>query len=163
MTPGEGIGPRLKEKGNKFNDRLMLKRDTTTFVQFILGLFGFLPFSRRCWHPSDRKVVEKWALCLGINNAGQMLEILLYGKLVFFALLEILLCSRLICLILKHRHILRRFSHCPNWAQTYDTQMRQILRAIQAFKRLDLPEIELILQRGFAISKLREEVADAPI
>src|SRR5437588_12886245 len=43
--------------------------------------------------------------------------------------------------------------------------MGQILRGIEALKGLDLPEIKLILhlQRDFAIGKLREEVADAPI
>src|SRR5213078_4509573 len=164
-TPGLRIVPCLQEEGDKLNDRLMLKRDPATIVQFIVGSLRFLLISHRFWPASDRKVVEKWALGLGVNYAGQMLEILLYGKIIFFALLEIALCDRLILLLFKNRHILRRFSDCPNGTQAYDTQMGQIFWAIHVLKGLDLPEVELIvhLQRHFAVGKLREEPTDAPV
>src|SRR5437773_2317194 len=94
-TPGLRIVPCLQEEGDKLNDRLMLKRDPATIVQFIVGSLLFFLTSHRFWTASERKVVEKCARGLGDNYARQMLKILLYKKIIFFTLLEIALCERM--------------------------------------------------------------------
>src|SRR6266567_3113614 len=82
IAPGLWVILCLKEKGNKFDNRLMFKSDPTARVCFVAAwLSSLLPGSSR-WQAPDRKVVEKFAFSLAINKASKMTEIFVFLHLV---------------------------------------------------------------------------------
>src|ERR1700736_2986602 len=102
MTPGLWVIPCLEEKGNKFDDRLVFKGDSTSLVCFIAAwLSSLLPGSSR-WQAPDRMVVEKFAFSLAINKASKMTQIFVF--------------LHLVVLIFEYSKVLRRFTGRTNCA-----------------------------------------------
>src|SRR5579884_3360695 len=96
MTPSLWVVFFLKEKWNKFDDRLVFKSDSPSRVHFVEArLSSLLPGSSR-WQAPDRKVVEKFAICLVINKACEMDQVFVLLHLVFF--------------IFEYRKVLWRFT-----------------------------------------------------
>lgn len=93
VAPGLGIIIFLQEKGNKFDDCLMFKSDSSSLVSFIEARFSSLFFSRSRWQASNREVVEELAFNLRVDKASQIIQIfILFYSLVIFLYCKVLGC-----------------------------------------------------------------------
>src|SRR5215469_12163062 len=102
MTPSLWIIPCLEEKGNKFNDRLVLKGDSSSLVCFIAAWLSPLLPGSSGWQAPNRKVVEKIAFSLAINKASKMTHVFVF--------------LHLVVLIFEYSKILWRFTGRTNCA-----------------------------------------------
>src|SRR5437868_5924028 len=82
MTPGLWVILCLEEKGNKFDNGLVFKSDSPSFVCFIVARLSSLLPGRSRWQSPYRKVVEKIAFSLAVNKASKMAQVFVFLRLV---------------------------------------------------------------------------------